>query len=72
MKEIISKAEQLHHEDRRQLILKLLRMQRHELTDAVPLRENCTLIDLSTGIIAGSGICPLCEGFMGRQDDYVE
>lgn len=72
MKEILKKTKKLSSEERRLLIVDLLRQQKRETGDEPVARDFCTLIDLSTGIIAGSGICPICHGFMGRQDDYID
>ena len=31
-------------------------------------KDKCVLIDLKTGVIAGSGICPHCHGWIGRTE----
>lgn len=73
--ELLKKAESLDIEDRRILIVNLLAQQRRisgkEKDEFV--REYCTLIDLSTGIVVGSGICPHCNGWIGRisDEDYL-
>lgn len=72
-KSIIAKTKELTQEERRLLIVDIIRQQRHSYPsrpDCVP--EFCTLIDLQTGIIAGSGICPKCEGFLGRLEEFQQ
>lgn len=34
-------------------------------------RDDTTLIDLKNMRIVGSGICPHCHGWIGRNDDYL-
>ena len=72
MKEILEHTKEYNSEDRRRLILELLRQQRHAGVKSDIAREFCTLIDLTNGILIGNGECPKCHSFMGRQDDYVE
>lgn len=35
-------------------------------------KDMCSLIDLKTGLIVGSGICGRCHGFMGRAEFYED
>lgn len=69
---ILEQTKEYNPEERRRLILDLLRQQRHSGVKSDVAREFCTLIDLTNGVMIGSGICPVCHSFMGRQDDYVE
>jgi len=71
MKEILEQTKEYDSEDRRRLIVDLLRQQRHSGVKSDVAIEFCTLIDLANGVIIGSGVCPQCHGFLGRQDDYV-
>lgn len=69
--EIIKITKDYNHEERRLLIVDLLRQQRHSYKKKPEaIKEFCTLIDLQAGVIAGSGICPHCSGFMGRLDEF--
>lgn len=71
--EIIKITQNLTQEDRRLLIVDLLRQQRHSYTKKPEaIKEFCTLIDLQTGVMAGSGVCPICNSFMGRLDEFYE
>lgn len=71
--EIIKITEEFDRESRRLLIVDLLRQQRHSYTKKPEaIKEFCTLIDLQTGVIAGSGVCPHCQGFLGRLDEFYE
>ena len=70
-KDIITATEEYDQEERRLLIIDLLGQQRHSFVKKPEaVREYCTLIDLSTGVIAGSGVCPQCNGFLGRLDEF--
>jgi len=69
---ILEQTKEYSPEDRRRLIIDLLRQQRHSGVKSDIAREFCTLIDLTNGVLIGSGECPHCKHFMGRQDDYVE
>lgn len=35
-------------------------------------REQCSLIDVKRGLIVGSGICPHCNGWMGRAEYHED
>ena len=65
---------ELEREERRLLIIDLLSQQKKSFGSRLPSpnKDMCTLIDLETGTIAGSGICPICHGFMGRVDGYLD
>ena len=67
---ITKETKEFDTEDRRLLIVDLLRQQRQSFKGEREdfIQEHCTLIDLSTGVIVGSGICGECNGFMGRLD----
>jgi len=69
--EFVGMAEELTPEHRTELIRELLRQQRR-LSDEKPDKENATLIDIRRGLIAGSSVCPVCEGYLGRAPDYED
>lgn len=69
---ILEITEEYDTEQRRLLIIDLLRQQKRKGVKSDVSREFCTLIDLTNGVLVGNGTCPHCEHFIGRQDDYVE
>lgn len=69
---ILEITKEYDREERRRLIIDLLRQQRHAGVKSDIAKEFCTLIDLTNGILIGNGECPRCHSFLGRQDDYVE
>ncbi len=68
MKDILKQTAKLNSEDRRLLIVALLAQQRRKvnLDGRDYVREFCSLIDLSTGVVVGSGWCEKCQGTLGR------
>lgn len=77
MSKITKITDQIHDwdsEDRRLLLIAILTQQRSTFKGNKNdyIREHCTLIDLSTGLLVGSGICPKCNGWLGRMDSDVE
>jgi hypothetical protein len=69
---IIDMSEELTCEQRQDVILNLLRQQKRYGENEPADVDNCTLIDLKKGVIAGSGICPVCNYWVARGDDYVD
>ena len=75
-KEILALAEHLDLSDGKDLMLELMRRQKRIFqdidTEYEPDRDNCTLIDMYSMQIVGSGICGKCFGFLGRADGYTD
>lgn len=63
-------TEEMSSEGRQDLLLKLLRQQNRLSQEEPAHTDNCSLIDLRTGKIVGSGICPKCRGWVGRAEQY--
>jgi len=61
---------ELTTEDRVTHLIDTMRSQKRRNVGAEPNKDLCSLIDLKTGRIVGSGICPKCNYFLGRADDY--
>jgi hypothetical protein len=61
-------------EERRVLIVNLLAQQRKKYKGKKQnyIRDFTTLIDLSTGLIVGSGVCPACKGWLGRAEHHED
>jgi len=60
--------------ERKELILLLMRQQKR-MFDGMDIPytvdiEKCSLYDLQTCTIVGSGVCSRCNGLIGRAPDY--
>jgi len=72
--EELTKLQDLTH--RKNTILKMMRVQKIEFKETdikyeIDI-EKCSLYDLYTCTIVGSGVCSKCRGIIGRAPDYEE
>lgn len=80
MKRILEKTIGYDPEKRKDLIVGLLAQQREcwENNDNKIAyadlwnHDEWTLLNLRNGLIKGSNLCPHCDGFLGRADEFYE